>query len=120
MVDRWFFTIKLPLTFEQFETLPKDAAYKYEYFDDTAWLSPRPKSYHALLELQPQEVPSSVDAQEPVVIRRLADGDWEHLPVIFAGAFHRVQPFASLDDARRLEAARACLDYTRTGGDGPL
>ena len=31
-----------------------------------------------------------------------------------------MQPFASLSDRRRLEAAAACLKLTRDGGDGPL
>ena len=41
--------------------------------------------------------------------------DWPRLSRLFAGAFHRVQPFASLSDRRRLEAARACLKFTREG-----
>jgi hypothetical protein len=41
------------------------------------------------------------------------------LEPLFAGAFHLIQPFGSLDDATRKEAARKCLEKTRTGGDGP-
>src|SRR5690242_3037494 len=55
MIDRWFSEIELPLTFEQFKTLPTNPAYKYEYFDAKAWLSPRPKSCHVLLNLEPSE-----------------------------------------------------------------
>jgi hypothetical protein len=120
MIDQWFFTIELPLTFEQFEILPRDAAYKYEYFDGQGWITPRPKNYHALLELRRMEGSLLVDAREPVQIRPLAAEDWQALPQIFAGAFHCVQPFASLKDADRLAAASQCLQYTRGGGDGPL
>jgi hypothetical protein len=50
MIDNWFSTIELPLTFAQFLALPQNPAYKYEYFDGHAWLTPRPKSHHALLD----------------------------------------------------------------------
>ena len=52
MIDRWFFGIELPLTFEQFEKLPTNPAYKYEYSGGKAWLTPRPKECHAILDLQ--------------------------------------------------------------------
>src|SRR5437870_2514377 len=45
--------------------------------------------------------------------------DFAGLEPVFAGAFHAVQPFGSLDDDRRRQAAHKCLDKTRTGGDGP-
>ena len=47
MQDEWFRGLELPLTWEQFHELPRNAAYKYEYFEHRAWLSPRPKFYHA-------------------------------------------------------------------------
>jgi ribosomal protein S18 acetylase RimI-like enzyme len=123
MVDRWFFGIKLPLSIEDFRRLPTNPAYKYEYIAGKALLTPRPRECHALLDLrQPQEGdranPPGTD--DPVRIRRLEAADWGVLDQLFAGAFHRVQPFASLNDAQRLEAARQCLRYTREGNDGPL
>jgi len=33
MIGKWFSTIQLPLTFEQFWQLPRNPAYKFEYFD---------------------------------------------------------------------------------------
>jgi GNAT superfamily N-acetyltransferase len=108
------------LTIEQFHQLPRDAAYKYEYFDNQAWLSPRPKQYHAILELRPVEVVPPIENGSKIGLRTLSANDWERLPPLFAGAFHRVQPFASLNDADREEAARSCLQKTRDGGDGPL
>ena len=122
MLDRWFSIIKLPMSWRQFHRLPHNPAYKYEYSNRIAWLSPRPKFYHARLELRPQqsELPAELDAEQVVRFRRMEDGDWTRLSRIFAAAFHRVQPFASLSDRRRLEAARDCLKFTREGGDGPL
>ena len=122
MLDRWFSTIKLPLSLKQFHQLPQNPAYKYEYFDNTAWLSPRPKFQSARLELRVREesLPLEVDAQETVCIRGFEDRDWPRLSRPFARAFDRVQPFASLSDRRRVDAARDCLKFTRAGGDGPV
>jgi GNAT superfamily N-acetyltransferase len=122
MVDRWFFELELSISFDQFVKLPANPAYKYEYLDGKAWLTPRPKECHALLELQSwkgDELASAV-TREPVSLRRLEAADWERLDTLFAGAFRRVQPFASLSDEQRLQAARDCLRFTRDGGDGPL
>jgi ribosomal protein S18 acetylase RimI-like enzyme len=122
MLDRWFSVIKLSLSWRQFHQLPRNPAYKYEYFSKAAWLSPRPKFYRARLTLRAgeQQPPAEVDAQQPVRFRRLEDGDWPRLTRIFSDSFGRVQPFASLGDRRRLDAARDCLRFTRDGGDGPI
>ncbi|HUY34981.1 MAG TPA: GNAT family N-acetyltransferase [Pirellulales bacterium] len=132
MIDQWFSTIKLPITFKQWRKLPRNHAYKYEYFGGKAWLTPRPKGYHALLDLRqfslpvPICLPESLGLPVPprppdaLVIRPLADGDWRRMPKVFAAAFHRVQPFASLTDKVRAKAARECLQATRDGAEGPL
>jgi GNAT superfamily N-acetyltransferase len=116
MCDQWMSALKLPLTWEQFHRLPRNPAYKYEYFDDTAWLSPRPRYYHALLDLTdaPRE-----GADAKVVLRPVAETDWEELAPLFAAAFERQQPFGGLDDEPREAAARKALAHTRDGGDGP-
>ena len=122
MLDRWFSVIRLPLSWRQFHQLPRNPAYKYEYLEKAAWLSPRPKYYSARLKLpasgdspaRPDELP------EAVGFRRLEDRDWPRLSRPFAASFHRVQPFASLGERRRLEAARDCLKSTRDGRDGPI
>lgn len=120
MLDQWFSTIKLPLTWEQFQQLPQNRAYKYEYVDGTAWLSPRPKSYHALLGLRRFSASIRMATDEQVMVQPLCVEDWDDLPRPFAGAFQRVQPFASLDDEARSRAAQDCLLRTRNGEEGPL
>jgi hypothetical protein len=122
MLDRWFSTIKLPISIKQFHQLPQNPAYKYEYFDNKAWLSPRPKFQRARLELRAREesVTPEVEAGETVCIRAFEERDWPRLSRPFARAFDRVQPFASLSERRRLDAARDCLKFTRQGGDGPV
>lgn len=114
MSERWMPHVKLPLTIEQFHQLPQNSAYKYEYFAGHAHLSPRPKHFHALLDLQPM----SVDTEE-VSVQRTKKRDLPALARAFAGAFHRTQPFACLDEATRKLAARECLEKTCAGGDGP-
>lgn len=121
MIDRYFRTIKLSISIEQFHALPTNAAFKYEYFDKTAWLTPRPKGYIAALDLRPTGPAEPIEVfRSPVVIRPLRDADWAELPKLFASAFHRTAPFSGLDEPTRLEAAAACLGKTREGGDGPL
>jgi hypothetical protein len=123
MLDRWFSVIKLPISWRRFHQLPRNPAYKYEYLERKAWLSPRPKFYNARLVLQPAEggPPREVEVFRTTVrFRRLEDRDWPRLSRPFAGSFQRVQPFESLTDRRRLEAARDCLRDTRGGHDGPI
>jgi GNAT superfamily N-acetyltransferase len=114
MCDHWMPLIKLPLSAEQFWQLPRNGAYKYEFIEGQMYLSPRPRHYHALLDLQPLPAPQAL------ALRQIAADDWEALAPVFAGAFRTVQPFGSLDDDTRVVAARQALDRTRTGGDGPL
>src|SRR5438128_2652658 len=113
MCDQWMPHLRLPLTLEQFHELPRNAAYKYEYFDGAAWLSPRPKHYHAVLDLRPSERESGV------ALRHVVPEDFERLEHLFCGAFARHQPYGSLTTERRLQAAYEALEKTRTGGDGP-
>ncbi|HEV3256542.1 MAG TPA: GNAT family N-acetyltransferase [Gemmataceae bacterium] len=113
MCDQWMPMIKLPLTRDQFRQLPRNPAYKYEYLSEQTYLSPRPRHYHALLDLRPIAAP--VDPP----VRPLRAQDWDDLLPIFAGAFRTTQPFGSLDDETRHQAARQALERTRSGGDGP-
>jgi GNAT superfamily N-acetyltransferase len=114
MCDQWMPTIELRMTIEQFHQLPRNPAYKYEYLDGKAYLSPRAKHYHAVLDLQSMPVGEEVD------IRPIKPDELLDLVPLFCGAFHDLQPYGSLDDAGQEQAARHALDRTRTGGDGPL
>ncbi len=105
--------IKLPLTWEEYHQLPRNPAYKYEYLEGTAYLSPRPRHYHALLRLRPMEVPAEV------TLRPVRPEDFSSLVYLFSAAFERIQPYGSLEDEPRLQAAQEALDRTRSGGDGP-
>ncbi len=104
MADDHFRRIELHLSFDEFHQLPRNSAYKYEYFDGRAVLSPRPKCHRAVLDLQP------MTDVEPCDIRPLPADQIVDLADLFRAAFHRTQPFASLDEDAARKAARACLE----------
>src|SRR5439155_17646217 len=96
MLYDWYRAVRLPISLDEFHRLPRNPAYKYEYFDGLAHLSPRPRTLNGLLELKPLEAPSVVPAFEAVTFRPLWPADWAAFPDLFAAAFASVQPFASL------------------------
>jgi len=114
MCDQWMPTIELPLTVEQFHQLPRNPAYKYEYLSGKAYLTPRPRHYHAVLDLQRSPLSGDYD------IHPLEVDDFEELVPLFCEAFRSFQPYGSLDEETREKAAQHALERTRTGGDGPL
>src|SRR2546426_3478620 len=118
MNDEWMPGLKLAMSIEQFQQLPRNAAYRYEYLDGTAWLSPRPKHFHAQLDLAAPC--AKAETAVKVKLRQLRQTDWHLLEGVFAAAFQRIQPFAGLEDATLAKAAHQCLGKTRAGGDGPL
>ena len=119
MCDEWMPRLELPITWEQFLQLPRNAAYKYEYFDKRAWLNPRPRYYHALLDLEPLAQRPLEGACRKASLRAVRPTDWDELAPLFAAAFDRQQPFCGLDGDKRVEAVRKSLHFTRSGGDGP-
>jgi GNAT superfamily N-acetyltransferase len=121
MIDDLFRSIDLPISIEEFHALPRNPAYKYEFFGGRAVLSPRPKCYHATLDLQPRPPTGPIDLRhKSVSIRPLRDDDWDALPRLFSAAFRAILPFSLLGDSRRIEAAHDCLRTTRDGRDGEL
>src|SRR5439155_5859858 len=97
--------------------LPRNPAYRYEYLAAEARLAPRPRFYHALLSLE--RCPAAGPLPHQVAVRPLVEADFAELAHVFAAAFERQQPFASLDPEKRLHAARASLHRVRAGVDGP-
>src|SRR5262249_16607711 len=99
MSAEFFRSIKLPLTIEQYRQLPRNAAFKYELIEGETWLTPRPRWYHAVLDLKTFDAPT--DASEDCVLRPLEPTDWDQLPRLFASAFRTTQPFGSLEEDER-------------------
>jgi GNAT superfamily N-acetyltransferase len=122
MLERWYPHVSFRLAWDRFHQLPRNSAYKYEYWDGKAHLSPRPKLYHCLLDLSPCDVPETIELQcdDQVTFRPLAAADWRRFPKLFCAAFDSMPPFGLIGEEKRRQAARECLKRTRTGGDGPL
>jgi GNAT superfamily N-acetyltransferase len=119
MCDEWMRQLQLPLSPEQFHQLPRNAAFKYEYLEGSAWLHPRPRYYHSVLDLPPLAQTPLGGGHPTALLRPLREEDWERLAVVFAAAFRTQQPFGGLEDDPRRGAARQALAHSRTGGDGP-
>jgi GNAT superfamily N-acetyltransferase len=109
--------VRVRMSLRQFHRLPRSPAYKYEYFDGRAVLTPRPKLYHALLDLRTFPPPPVDDAATPRPVR--AD-DWDVMADLFSAAFRDRPPLLGLDDDARRQAAGEILEFTRAGNDGPL
>jgi GNAT superfamily N-acetyltransferase len=116
MCDHWMPLVKLRMSMEQFQQLPRNAAYKYEYLDRQAYLSPRPRHFHALLDLQRPR--AAVDKEVDIV--PLPAANVMGLADLFAAAFGTIQPYGCLDDRTRLRAANEALARVLAGGDGPF
>jgi GNAT superfamily N-acetyltransferase len=119
--DEWLSPLELKIGPDEFRRLPRNPAYRYTWFAGSAWLNPRPRYYHALLDLPslPEETGRLTPAARQPAIRPFRPGDWEALVPVFADAFREQVPFGVLDEGRRLLAAHKSLTQTRTGGDGP-
>lgn len=117
----WMPTLRLKMTLAQWQQLPRNPAYKYEYSDDTALLSPRPLSFHAALDLSAWTPPPADElAGAEVEIRRLQVRDRVRLSEVFTAAFFDIQPFGSMGEQTKTKAARACLRHALSGKDGQL
>ena len=114
MIEKYFRLMRHRMAIEDFERLPRNPAYKYEYLDGEGWLTPRPHFFHAILDLVPP------GHGEPFGLRPLPPGEILDLVPLFRAAFRRVQPFASLSDQEAEQAGRESLENTLRGSDGPL
>lgn len=109
--------LELPLSMADWKRLPRNPAYKYEYFDQRAVLTPRPHTHCVRLNLASWQ---SLEARAPLDMRVLVDADWAGLTPLFQSAFSAQLPFSCLSEAEAAGLADACLNYTRAGKDGEL
>lgn len=118
-MDDHFRSVELKIGIDEFHTLPRNAAYKYEYFGGRAVLTPRPKCFTCVRDLSPVETEGDPWVQD-CVVKRLCREEAPELSELFHGSMLRTQPFASLEPEAARKAAQACFTKTITGGDGPL
>lgn len=118
MCDEWMPTIPVPMNAEMFHRLPRHAAYHYAYLDGVAIISPAAKMLHATLDLANAQfvLPAT---EERCRLAGIEADDHAALARLFSDAFLRTQPFASLLDSERLDAARESLRRSFSGEDGP-
>jgi hypothetical protein len=121
MLEQWFRPLHVAMTPEQFHLLPRHSAYKYEYHQGQAWITPGPRMFNGLLELasRPPREPSHVRNSQ-LEFRLAEPDDWQRFPKLFASAFENVPPFSSLSEKDRLQAATQCLHQASSGRDGPV
>ena len=119
MLDDWIKPLKLRMSIDEFHRLPRRAGCKFEYFNDHAWITPRLRRRHAVLELRPMRSVLPSDSRD-IEFRLLDQLDWDRLALLFAGAFSDHPVLENLTDSSRREAAADCLNTTRSGGDGAL
>ena len=125
---RFFRRIDLPVSFEQWDRLPRVAGFKNEYWDGHARYSPRPNSAAMELDLRAwagspafrDVLDAPREKDDAVTIRPLTADDWPEMVSPFVGAFGQMPPLCQWRGAAPLRAARAILDWTRLGRDGPL
>lgn len=116
-MDDHFQRVELKITIDEFHRLPRNPAYKFEYFDGHAVLTPRPKSFTCVLDLPATSLPEPV---WPVEVRPLPLTSAEQLGKLYSWSVRSTQPFASLSDDDASAAAQECFTKTLTGGDGPV
>jgi hypothetical protein len=128
MLNDFFSNLRFPLSWSEFQQIPRHPAYRYEYRSGEVRISGHPLYRHARLNLAPD---APLPGREPAAgnvtcffsqfeLSAVSDRDWSELPKLFAGAFSRTPPLSTLEETQRLSAAERLLERTRTGQDGPL
>src|ERR1019366_5857416 len=118
MSDEWMPSLKLKLSRDDFDRLPRHPAYKYELLEGVTYISPWPRYSHAELRLARFRVDRS-DVTK-LLLRPAKVADVEALIPILLGAFARLQPFGSLGEEKTHAAAEKSLRQAFAGGDDPL
>ena len=122
---RFFRTASFPLDPKLWRKMPRHPSFKHEYWDGKLHWTPRPNTCDVYLDLElgqpPQPGQSSLAARrEPVTVRQLRKGDWEHLPGAFCAAWSRWPPLSQWDGPAPRRASRCLMEWARRGKDGPL
>ncbi len=112
--------LRLALSRDDFDELPRHPAYRYEYVNGEVLITPNPRFYHCRLDLESGPADDGRTRPWPGLVRPLREDDWNDLPELFALCFRAIEPFAGLNAIGALHAGRMALLQTREGGDGPL
>ncbi|MHB2020842.1 MAG: GNAT family N-acetyltransferase [Candidatus Xenobia bacterium] len=114
---RAFPDLRLALPFEEWHRLPRNPAFKYEYIEGQARMTPRPATATVVLPLHAWQ---PIKLRRPPRVRQLQERDWKTLHQVFYAAFFHEMPFHCLSERKAKALARSCMQHTREGGDGEL
>ncbi len=115
MLNDWFLPLELKLTWEEFQTLPRHPAYRYEYLNGVAIVTGNPRYHHAVLDLNVCKEFSLTSSAQP-----LSSTDAPQLVELFSRAFARSLPLDCLSKEQSNECANQLLLRTFEGADGPV
>lgn len=118
MSDEWMPEVRMPMTQEAFERLPRNPAYAYQFADGIVLMRPAPRTFRAALDLEHRFDPADLASESDYAVESIGFEDHNSLAPLFAAAFERTQPFAGLNPHERLDAAAVCLKRTLIGEDG--
>ncbi len=125
---RFYRFVRVPMSPRDWRKMPRVAGHKNEYIGGEAWYTPRPDTFVCHLPLDEWAGPPAggeawgelEPVVEPAVVRRMVEADWKELPDAFASAFGNQAPLSQWRGGAAHTAARAVLDWTRRGRDGPV
>src|SRR2546421_1423969 len=105
---------RLPMSFEEWELLPYQPGWKYEYWDGCAHITPNHQTAVTTAIVTPRPV------NAPCALRRVLPEDEAPLLAVYMEAFAENQAFCDYTDAQFLDAARRDLRDSFTGHRAPL
>jgi GNAT superfamily N-acetyltransferase len=105
---------RLPMRFEDWELLPYQPGWKYEYWGGCAHITPNHQTAVTVAPVTPRQVTA------PCVIRPVCSDDEAPLLAVYLAAFAENQAFCDCTDAQMLDAARRDLRESFTGRRAPL
>jgi RimJ/RimL family protein N-acetyltransferase len=105
---------RLPMSFEEWELLPYQPGWKYEYWDGRAHITPNHQTAVTTAIVTPRPV------NAPCALRRVLPEDEAPLLAVYMEAFAENQAFCDYTDAQFLDAARRDLRDSFTGHRAPL
>ena len=104
----------LPMRFEDWELLPYQPGWKYEYWGGCAHITPSHQTAVTVVPVTPRPVTASY------AIRPVRPDDDSALLAVYLAAFAENQAFCDYTDERMYDAARRDLRESFTGRRAPL
>ena len=105
---------RLPMRFEDWELLPYQPGWKYEYWGGSAHITPNHQTAVTVAPVTPRPVTA------PCVIRPVRSDDETPLLTVYLAAFADNQAFCDYTDEKMHDAARRDLRESFTGRRAPL